>query len=262
VIINLAVNARDAMPEGGKLIIRTANVAVGPEGLPRREIVPQGDYLRIEVADTGIGIGPDIIDRIFDPFFSTKEVGSGTGLGLATVYGIVKQTGGFIFVDSAPAKGATFSIYLPRYLGQAAQEISRRDAEAGMGQDLTGIGTVLLVEDEDAVRLFGARALRNKGYNVLEARSGEAALEIIGSHQGSIDLMITDVVMPRMDGPTLIRRIRGLRPDMKVIFISGYAEDDFRRRLDQNADIYFLAKPFSLKQLAGKVKEVMREGEA
>ncbi len=262
VIINLAVNARDAMPEGGKLTIRTANVAVGPGGLPRREIVPEGDYVRIEVADTGTGIGPDIVDRIFEPFFSTKEVGSGTGLGLATVYGIVKQTGGFIFVDSAPAQGATFGIYLPRHLGQAAETTSRRDAEAGLGQDLTGIGTVLLVEDEDAVRLFGARALRNKGYNVLEARSGEAALEIIGSHQGSIDLMITDVVMPRMDGPTLIRRIRGFRPDMKVIFISGYAEDDFRRRLDQNADIYFLAKPFSLKQLAGKVKEVMREGEA
>jgi two-component system cell cycle sensor histidine kinase/response regulator CckA len=262
VIINLGVNARDAMPEGGRLTIRTENVSVGSAGLPRREIVPEGDYVRIEVADTGHGIPAEIIDRIFDPFFSTKEVGSGTGLGLATVYGIVKQTGGFVFVDSVPGKGAAFSIYLPRYAGPTAQESARREGEVGLAHDLTGIGTVLLVEDEDPVRLFAARALRNKGYNVLEARSGEAALEIIGSHHGAINLMITDVVMPRMDGPTLIRRIRDVRPDMKVIFISGYAEDDFRRRLDQNADIFFLAKPFSLKQLAGKVKEVMREGEA
>jgi len=261
VIINLAVNARDAMPNGGRLSLRTSNASVGPAG-PHAKIMPPGDYALVEVIDTGTGIAPDVIDRIFDPFFSTKEVGSGTGLGLATVYGIVKQTGGFIFVDSRPGAGARFTIYLPRHAAAAGAEAQRGDLESGIGRDLTGIGTVLLVEDEDAVRLFGARALRNKGYNVLEARSGEAALEIIGSHKGDIDLMITDVVMPRMDGPTLIRKIRGLRPDMKVIFISGYAEDEFRRRVDENAEIHFLPKPFSLKQLAGKVKEVMREGEA
>jgi two-component system cell cycle sensor histidine kinase/response regulator CckA len=135
-------------------------------------------------------------------------------------------------------------------------------AEAARAIDDTGIGTVLLVEDEDAVRLFGARALRNKGYKVLEARSGEAALEIIGNCGEPIDLLITDVVMPRMDGPTLIKEVRARQPNMKVIFISGYAEDNFRRRLDENAEIHFLPKPFSLKQLAGKVKEVMREGTA
>jgi two-component system cell cycle sensor histidine kinase/response regulator CckA len=217
----------------------------------------------VQVIDTGHGIPGDIIDRIFEPFFSTKEVGSGTGLGLSTVYGIVKQTGGFIFVDSKAKNGATFSIYLPQYIPTAA-DAAKPDsgAESGKTVDDTGIGTVLLVEDEDAVRLFGARALRNKGYKVLEARSGEAALEIISTTKDPIDLLITDVVMPRMDGPTLIKEVRSKQPNMKVIFISGYAEDNFRRRLDENAEIHFLPKPFSLKQLAGKVKEVMREGSA
>ncbi len=264
VIINLAVNARDAMPEGGKLTIRTSNVTVATPFSRGPETMPAGDYALIEVIDTGTGIAPQIINRIFDPFFSTKEVGSGTGLGLSTVYGIVKQTGGFVFVDSKIGDGTAFSIYLPRYGAVQAGDAARREGagEAAGGRDLTGIGTVLLVEDEDAVRLFSARALRNKGYTVLEARSGEAALEIIEVHLDSIDLLITDVVMPRMDGPTLIREVRGRRPEMKVIFISGYTEDAFRKRLDEDDDIHFLPKPFSLKQLAGKVKEVMREGAA
>ncbi len=261
VIINLAVNARDAMQSGGKLTIRTSNANVRRPLTRGGETMPAGEYALIEVIDTGTGIPPAIIDRIFDPFFSTKEVGSGTGLGLSTVYGIVKQTGGFVFVDSRPGEGAAFGIYLPRWTGDGGAEAARPAAAEGAA-DLTGIGTVLLVEDEDAVRLFGARALRNKGYRVLEARSGEAALEIINAHSDSIDLLITDVVMPRMDGPTLIREVRSKRPDMKVIFISGYAEDDFRRRIDENADIHFLPKPFSLKQLAGKVKEVLGEGTA
>jgi two-component system, cell cycle sensor histidine kinase and response regulator CckA len=261
VIINLAVNARDAMSdEGGKLTIRTSNATVTGPVARGAETMPHGDYVLIEVLDTGTGIPADIVDRIFEPFFSTKEVGSGTGLGLATVYGIVKQTGGFVFVDSKPGQGAAFSIYLPRHAAAPASDAQRREAGEGAAGDLTGVGTVLLVEDEDAVRLFSARALRNKGYNVLEARSGDAALEMMSAHQGEIDLLITDVVMPRMDGPTLIREVRIQHPDMKVIFISGYAEDSFRRRLDENEDIHFLPKPFSLKQLAGKVKEVMRDG--
>src|SRR3990170_1471644 len=207
--------------------------------------MPPGDYVKIEVVDTGSGIEPEIIDRIFDPFFSTKEVGSGTGLGLATVYGIVKQTGGFVFVDSRPGAGAAFTIYLPRHVAAPGAETPRAPA-AETGGDLTGVGTVLLVEDEDAVRVLGARALRNKGYDVLEARSGESALEIINDKSRTIDLLITDIVMPHMDGPTLIREVRARRPDMKVIFISGYAEDSFRRRLDETADIHFLPKPFSL----------------
>src|SRR5689334_16217355 len=260
VIINLAVNARDAMPNGGRLTIRTGNVAIAGPVTRGGETMPPGHYIEIEVTDTGMGIPADIQGRIFDPFFSTKEVGQGVGLGLSTVYGILKQTGGFIFVDSKPGAGAAFSIYLPRHDGGTLTEPAR-DGGDGSALDLTGIGTILLVEDEDAVRLFGARALRNKGYRVLEARDGEAALEIVGGEGGGIDLLVTDVVMPRMDGPTLAREIRARRPDMKVIFISGYAEDDFRRRLDEDAHIHFLAKPFSLKQLAGKVKDALREGE-
>jgi two-component system cell cycle sensor histidine kinase/response regulator CckA len=265
VIINLAVNARDAMAGGGTLTIRTAN-AHQPNPLRRgHEVMPAGNYVLIEVSDTGIGIPKANLARIFEPFFSTKEVGSGTGLGLSTVYGIVKQTGGFIFVDSTPGRGATFQIYLPRHQLAEAEPATRAEpAEAGevpAARDLTGIGTVLLVEDEDPVRIFGARALRNKGYKVLEARSGEEALDVIRGANEKIDLLITDVVMPRMDGPGLVREVRETHADMKVIFISGYTEDSFRQRLDSDSDIHFLPKPFSLKQLAGKVKEVI-SGEA
>jgi len=260
VIINLAVNARDAMPQGGTLVIRTANVTPEMPIRAGQEVMPPGNYVEIDVADTGIGIPKANLERIFEPFFSTKEAGSGTGLGLSTVYGIVKQTGGFIFVDSAPGKGANFSIFLPRHQGAAAEAaaaVKAEAAEAREPRDLTGAGTVLLVEDEDPVRLFSARALRNKGYRVIEAKSGESALEVIKGDAEKIDLLVTDVVMPHMDGPTLAKEVRELHPEMKVIFISGYAEDAFRKRLGDESDIHFLPKPFSLKQLAGKVKEVM-----
>ncbi|HWB51223.1 MAG TPA: PAS domain S-box protein [Stellaceae bacterium] len=257
VIINLAVNARDAMPGGGTLTIRTANhVQAGPM---RRgaETLPAGNYVLIETADTGIGIPKENLERIFEPFFSTKEIGSGTGLGLSTVYGIVKQTGGFIFVESEKGRGATFQIYLPRYQESDIAVAARSEpAEPPAVKDITGTGTVMLVEDEDPVRIFGARALRNKGYTVLEARSGEAALELMETTD-KIDLLITDVVMPKMDGPGLVREVRETHPDMKVIFISGYTEDSFRQRLDSDSNIHFLPKPFSLKQLATKVKEVI-----
>ncbi len=259
VIINLAVNARDAMTQGGSLTIRTSNFTTSAPIRRGAEVMPLGDYVRIEVTDTGIGIEPEIIDRVFEPFFSTKEIGAGTGLGLSTVYGIVRQTGGFVFVDSRAGDGATFNIYLPVHAEERTLETVRLEADEATtaGRDLTGIGTVLLVEDEDAVRLFGARALRNKGYEVLEARSGEEALALMAGQERPIDLLITDVVMPRMDGPTLIRAVRERWPRMKVIYISGYAEDAFRKRLDETGAIHFLPKPFSLKQLAGKVKEVM-----
>jgi len=262
VIINLAVNARDAMPGGGTLTIRTSNVAQSAPLRRGAETMPVGSYVLIEVADTGMGIPKENLERIFEPFFSTKEVGSGTGLGLSTVYGIVKQTGGFIFVDSAKGAGATFQIYLPRHQQSEAALAARTEVGADGGdksavKDLTGVGTVMLVEDEDPVRIFGARALRNKGYTVLEARSGEAALELIGNSADKIDLLITDVVMPKMDGPGLVREVRETYPDMKVIFISGYTEDSFRQRLDSDSNIHFLPKPFSLKQLATKVKEVI-----
>jgi two-component system, cell cycle sensor histidine kinase and response regulator CckA len=263
VIINLAVNARDAMPTGGTLTIRTANVRYEQAQRRGHEVMPAGDYIRIEVADTGVGIPGGNLGRIFDPFFSTKEIGSGTGLGLSTVYGIVKQTGGFVFVDSHPGHGATFEIYLPQYrAADAAVDACADVVEPPAEKDLTGCGTVLLVEDEDPVRKFGARALRNKGYRVIEAEGGEAALAVIRNAAERINLLITDVVMPRMDGPGLVREVREMRPDIKVIFISGYTEDAFRQRLDRDGDIEFLCKPFSLKQLATKVKEVIGGGSA
>jgi two-component system cell cycle sensor histidine kinase/response regulator CckA len=258
VIINLAVNARDAMPGGGTLTIRTANASSTQDQRRGHEVMPAGDYVLIGVADTGVGIPADNLARIFDPFFSTKELGSGTGLGLSTVYGIVKQTGGFVFVDSHPGRGAVFEIYLPRCEPTDASISARPDgSEPSAGKDLTGCGTVLLVEDEDPVRKFGARALRNKGYKVIEAESAEAALELIRNAAEKIDLLITDVVMPRLDGPGLVREVREIRSDIKVIFISGYAEDAFRQRLGSDSDIDFLPKPFSLKQLASKVKDVI-----
>ena len=262
VVINLAVNARDAMPNGGRLTIRTANVRWAQALRRGHEVMPAGDYVLIEVEDTGIGIAPDNLARIFEPFFSTKEVGSGTGLGLSTVYGIVKQTGGFVFVDSNPGTGTAFEIYLPRHQAGEVEVVAAERIDAGeppVPKDLTGTGTVILVEDDDAVRTFGGRALRNKGYRVIEAKSGETALDLVRHASGRINLLITDVVMPQMDGPELIREVRRIDPDIKVIFISGYTEDAFRQRLGSDSDIHFLAKPFSLKQLAIKVKEVIGE---
>lgn len=262
VIINLAVNARDAMRGGGTLTIKTENRTITATRKFRGEAMPPGDYVVLEVADTGCGIAAENLDRIFDPFFSTKEVGAGTGLGLSTVYGIVKQTGGFVEVSSAEGKGATFSIFLPHYQAQAAPEAEADETAARARRDLTGMGTILLVEDEDAVRSFGARALRNKGYEVLEARSGESALEILDEQGDAIDLLVTDVVMPGVDGPTLVRKVRESLPDLKVVFISGYTEDAFRQKLGEDERMHFLPKPFSLKQLAGKVKEMLADGAA
>jgi two-component system cell cycle sensor histidine kinase/response regulator CckA len=257
VIINLSVNARDAMPGGGALTIRTNAVHVDQPIQRGPELMPAGDYVQIEVVDTGTGIGKENLGRIFEPFFSTKEVGAGTGLGLSTVYGIVRQTDGFIFVESEPGQGTVFSIYLPRIDADPAAETKRPAPQSeAAGADLTGSGTILLVEDEDAVRLFGARALRNKGYTVIEARSGEQAMEVLNGGE-AIQVLISDVVMPGMDGVTLARFVRMERPDIKVILISGYSEDVARDGIDPDAGIHFLPKPFSLKQLAGAVKQVI-----
>ena len=260
VVINLAVNARDAMAGGGTLTIRTRNLTRQDSTRYTYEVMPPGEYVLIEVSDTGRGIPKENLGKIFEPFFTTKEVGAGTGLGLSTVYGIIKQTGGFIFPESEIGKGANFLIFLPRYQPTAAEEtVAREDSARPSSRDLTGKGTVLLVEDEDAVRVFAARALRNKGYTVIEAASGDRALELVADDAKGVDLLVSDVVMPNMDGPTLARKIRERRPELKIIFISGYAEDAFKKHPGGPQDVAFLPKPFSLSQLAGKVKEVLAE---
>jgi two-component system cell cycle sensor histidine kinase/response regulator CckA len=262
VIINLAVNARDAVGVQGAVTIRTYNHTASEGNKALHASLPSGDYVVMEVADTGTGVPKELLSKIFEPFFTTKEVGSGTGLGLSTVYGIIRQTGGHIFVDSTEGDGACFTIYLPR--NEAVAEISGAavagEAAISEKRDLTGAGRVMLVEDEDAVRMFGARALRNKGYTVVEAASGEEAIAMLANGEAdAIDLLITDVVMPGLDGPSMIRQVRETHPDMKVVFISGYTEDSFRKRLDVADDIHFLPKPFTLQQLACKVKKMMEE---
>ena len=254
-IINLVVNARDAMPQGGTVSIKTSNEHVSAASALGTAIMPAGDYVAIDVADTGTGMSKEIQSKIFDPFFTTKPVGQGTGLGLATVYGIVKQSGGFITVDSEVGRGAAFRIYLPRQRidANAVVEVAAPAAP----RDVTGQDTILLVEDEEAVRSFAARALRMRGYNVLEASGGEEALEIVKRGDTEIHLLITDVVMPNMDGPTMVRHVKELKPDLAVIFMSGYAEEAFRRSEQSSEDIHFLPKPFGLKHLAAKVKDVL-----
>jgi two-component system cell cycle sensor histidine kinase/response regulator CckA len=257
VIVNLAVNARDAMPEGGSLAIRTSNLSAAEVVRTGYPTLPENDYVAIEVEDTGTGMVPEVQAKIFEPFFSTKEVGQGTGLGLSTVYGIVRQTGGYIFFTSAVGVGTSFRIFLPRHVPQEDAPAPAAPAARAEPADLTGSATVLLVEDEEAVRAFAARALQNRGYTVRSASSGVEALEIVRERSGSVDLVVSDVVMPEMDGPTLLREMRKIRPDLKMIFVSGYAEEAFRRNLPEGEAFHFLPKPFSLKQLATAVKETL-----
>jgi len=261
VIVNLAVNARDAMPDGGDLHIRTANVGAREcEAFDYRGLEPS-DYVMIEVEDSGTGIAPDVLEKIFEPFFTTKEVGKGTGLGLSMVYGIIKQTGGYIYADSEVGKGTTFRIFLPRHVA-SEDEMPAAKAEAPeteKNRDLSGTATVLLVEDEDAVRMGGVRALTSRGYTVHEASSGVEALELLEELDGKVDIVVSDVVMPEMDGPTLLTELRKTYPDIKFIFVSGYAEDAFAKNLPEGAKFGFLPKPFSLKQLATTVKEMLED---
>ncbi len=276
VIVNLAVNARDAMPGGGRLQVRTSNVTKQDCERYRAKGMPAADYVLVEVADSGTGIPAKIVDKIFEPFFSTKEVGKGTGLGLSTVYGIIKQTGGFIYVDSVEQQGATFRIFLPRYVASAQDLAAERagaaeaqavaaSAAAASGEpgkraanaDLTGEGTILLVEDEEGLRQLNARGLASRGYTVLEAGNGAEAIDILERSEGQVDLVVSDVVMPEMDGPTLLRELRTRNPGLKIIFVSGYAEDAFQKHLPADGQFAFLAKPFTLKQLVNAVKETM-----
>ena len=256
VIINLAVNARDAMGNGGRLEMRTRVVAEDDPLVEKYDVLVPDTYILIEVQDTGCGIPEENLTKIFEPFFTTKEVGEGTGLGLATVYGIVKQTGGFVFVESEVGTGTTFLLLLKAHQGEEQADHTAAKSSDAPAQDLTGKGTILIVEDEDPVRMFARRALENKGYRVLEADSGESGLDILNGTEDKIDLMISDVVMPNMDGPTLVNEARKKRPDMPVIFISGYAEDMFRKDLEAE-EFQFLPKPFTLKALAETVKDIL-----
>jgi PAS domain S-box-containing protein len=258
VIVNLVVNARDAMPEGGVIRIQTGMLRLAKPTPAGNETVAPGEWVQLDIIDQGVGIPPENLQRIFDPFFSTKEVGRGTGLGLSTVYGIVKQTGGHVLVRSEVGRGSVFTVLLPRHEPNAEAEGEARQAAGEATRDLTGAGTILLVEDEDAVRAFSARALRNKGYTVMEARTGVDAIETLERGGGrAVELLITDVMMPQMDGPTLIRKVRERWPETKVICISGYAEESFRDKIGRWEDVWFLPKPYSLNQLAGLVKDAL-----
>jgi two-component system cell cycle sensor histidine kinase/response regulator CckA len=258
VVINLAVNARDAMPNGGTMTIRTRNLPAGEVSGFGYKPLPETDYVLVEVEDTGTGMTPEVQAKIFEPFFTTKEVGKGTGLGLSTVYGIIKQTGAHVYVESEVGKGTTFRLFVPRYVPAEGEKPATSLAEVGTEiADLTGSASILLVEDEEAVRAFAARALASRGYKVFEAGSGVEALEVMKEAGGKIDLVVSDVVMPELDGPSLLRELRKTRPDLKIIFISGYAEDAFKKNLPDGEDFHFLPKPFSLKQLAIAVKETL-----
>jgi two-component system cell cycle sensor histidine kinase/response regulator CckA len=252
VIVNLAVNARDAMPSGGTVTLQTYAVSASDVRKLGSDIMPVEDYTALRLSDTGTGIPPDILSKVFEPFFTTKEVGKGTGLGLSTVYGIVKQSNGFIFADSKEGVGTSFVIYLPVH---KAEEPALPEAAVKIEKpaDLWGHGTVLVVEDEDMVRTVAERALTRHGYTVLTASHGEEALEILG--QGThIDLLISDVVMPTMDGPTLVRHARERFPDLPILFMSGYAEEQLRKSI-QIERVAFLPKPFSVKQLAEAARD-------
>ncbi len=256
-LMNLVVNARDAMPEGGIITIATRSRLVQVEEQRRGIVIPPGEYVEICVSDNGTGIDEKHIDKVFDPFYTTKPQGEGTGLGLSTVYGIVKQSGGYIYVENIASGGAGFTVLLPRAdrFGEAPPPEPEAEKSAA---DQTGQGAVMLVEDEAPVRSFASRALKLRGYKVIEAESAEDAMDYLNGTSDAIDVLVSDVMMPGMDGPTFATEARKIRPDMRVIFISGYAEDSFRRNLKDD-DFLFLPKPFSLNELTAKVKLAMEQ---
>ena len=252
VMMNLVVNARDAMPEGGEVSITTER-RVLRERLERdRAVVPPGTYVSVAITDEGVGIPKDKLQKVFEPFFTTKRTGEGTGLGLSTVYGIVKQSGGYIFVDSVPGQGTTFTLLFPAFERAVEAPAPVVEEEARKLPD-KGSGVVLLVEDEAPVRAFAARALRLRGYTVIEAETAEEALDLLDDDAMAVDIFVTDVVMPGMDGPTWVRKARESRPDVGVVFVSGYAEDAFGEGQDMIPNSVFLPKPFSLSDLTETV---------
>jgi two-component system cell cycle sensor histidine kinase/response regulator CckA len=256
VLMNLVVNSKDAMPNGGKIIIQSANARLNHEDVRREySYIHPGLYVVLSVTDTGEGMDKETQLRIFEPFFTTKEKGKGTGLGLSTVYGIIKQSGGYVLVQSEPGQGTTFRIYLPRVedalelVGAAGTSLSQNG----------GSETVLLVEDEESVRQLVRETLESKGYKVLEADNGEAALRIVSNYSDKIDMLITDVVMPGMSGRELSARLCASRPQTKVLYLSGYTEDAIGHEGVVDPDTAFLQKPFTLQMLSRKVREVLGE---
>jgi CheY-like chemotaxis protein len=254
VIMNLAVNARDAMPDGGRLKISTESVQIPPDSIPAGFTGVPGRYALLSVEDGGAGIEESIRNRIFDPFFTTKPQGKGTGLGLSTVYGIVAQSGGCITVESQPGEGSQFRVYLPIVVDDWARAV---ESEVSRPEPTAGVGTLILVEDDKMVRKMTASILQEAGYTVLEAGDGSEALELARQHEGGIDLVITDMVLPGMNGREVAKRLLRSRPDLKVLYVSGYAEPTVSEKDGMNRDIQFIRKPFLPDVLAAKVRELL-----
>ena len=252
VLMNLVVNAKDAMPNGGRLIIETQNISAEEGHRRGPTFIRPGNYVLLSVSDTGMGMNKDTQSRIFEPFFTTKELGKGTGLGLSTVYGIVKQSGGYVLVQSEEGRGSTFQIYLPRVEATAESHAAPALRAAAGGSE-----TVLLVEDEESVRALMRETLTNKGYRVIEAENGEAGLAVASQHDGTIDLVISDVVMPGMGGHEMVKRLTQTRPATKVLYLSGYTEDTVVSEGGEEGGTAFLQKPFTLLHLSRKVREIL-----
>ncbi|HNU70406.1 MAG TPA: ATP-binding protein [Thermodesulfobacteriota bacterium] len=255
VVMNLAVNAQDAMPEGGELIIQTAQVELDESYAAEHEGVTPGSYVMLAVSDTGCGLDARTREHLFEPFFTTKGKDKGTGLGLATVYGIIKQHGGNIWVYSEPGQGATFKIYLP--VSAASDHTAGRAAKATSAPDMRGSETIMLVEDNEQVRNLTLTFLNRQGYTVLVAGSGQEALRILNQHHGPVHLVLTDVVMPEMNGKQLFAQVSGRYPDARVLYMSGYTEDMIAHCGVMDAGIHFLQKPFSFTVLATKIREIL-----
>jgi len=257
VMMNMAINARDAMPNGGKLTLETANVTLSEEGVGRHPELKSGDYVLLAVTDTGTGMSAEVKQRVFEPFFTTKGVGKGTGLGLATCHGIVKQSGGHINVYSEPGKGTTFKVYLPQ-LEQRRESPSKQPAPSDLPR---GTETILLVEDDPALREMASMLLQRLGYSVLAAANGMNALSLVEQRgKESIDLLFTDVVMPQMDGRKLSDRVRALHPETKVLFASAYTENAIVHQGVLDPGVSLLQKPFTPSALAHKVRELLGAG--
>jgi CheY-like chemotaxis protein len=252
IIVNLVLNARDAMPRGGRVTIETANVTLDDETVLKNTSAAAGEYVMLAVGDTGSGMDQETQRRIFEPFFTTKDVGKGTGLGLSTVYGIVKQSGGYIWVYSEPGLGTMFKIYLPRMDDATAVPVEKPETIIARGSE-----TILLVEDEDVVRGLTKKILMQAGYNVLDAKGGDEAIRVCRAHNGPIDLLLTDVVMPEISGKEVADRLLELRPTIRVLFMSGYTDEAIVQHGVLDANVEFIQKPFTWFGLTRKVRDVL-----